>query len=134
MKILIKENDMYYRNLVGQEFDVVEKLESLLNSMYFIKGKENEKSGNWFSKKDCIISDEDYLNSLQELNINTRLDYYNNKLTECHKDVIMYERGDYKEAFKGENKILLIGSVCEEQRLEGKIELLKILLGINDIC
>ena len=133
MKILIRKNDRYYKDLEGQEFDITEKFDLLHDGIYFIKGREDEKASNWFSKSDCEITDKNYLDSLQLLRINERLDYYISRLNECKTKSKLYESGKHKEEFEGQNQILLIGSMAEMFKIEGKIEILRNLMGITII-
>ena len=131
MKIRIKENNQYYKDLVGQEFDVVESFDFPHDNLYFIKGKELETRGNWFSKDDCIILDADYLKGIESLRLKERLEYYKTRITECEESAKSYKSGEYKESFEDEADILYCGSLCQIGNLSGKVELLENLLGIK---
>lgn len=133
MKIRIKNPNYWYKDLVGQEFDVVEKFELLHEGLYYIKGKENETKSSWFEKNDCKIVDEEYLKALEILRINERLDYCNNRLEECKKELKTYQSNEFKEEFAQQKKILTMGALCEIQRMEGNIKLLKGIMGIKGI-
>lgn len=130
MEVKIINGQYYYKDMVGEIFDVSEELGSLYEGIYFINGKEEDVC-NWFSKKDCEILDEEYLNALKVLKMEDRLKYYQEKSDRYEIDIKLYEDGNYKEEFKGQTEALLIGSLSNKISTDGKIELLKNLLGIK---
>jgi len=130
IKIISNKRNYYYRDLIGQEFDVTEKLDTQHNSLYYIKGKEVGTNGNWFRKDDCKIIDKEYLDAIKLLKLEERLEAYKNELEENKKSSKLYEKDSkYKELWKGEQEILYYGSRIAIQRLLGKINAMEHLFG-----
>jgi len=130
IKLISNKRDYYYKDLVGQEFDVTEKLNTQHNSLYYIKGTKNEHKGNWFRKDDCEVIDKEYLDAIKLLKLDERLEAYKVELEDNKKDSKLYEKdSEYKELWKGEREILYYGSRIAIQRLLGKINAIEHLLG-----
>ena len=130
IKLISNKRDYYYRDLIGQEFNVTEKINTQHNSLYYIKGTEDEHSGNWFRKGDCKIIDKEYLDAIKLLKLEERLEAYKRELEENKKSSKLYEKdSEYKELWKGEREILYYGSRIAIQRLLGKINAMEHLLG-----
>ena len=133
IKLISNKRNYYYRDLVGKEFDVTEKLNTQHNSLYYIKGTEDEHKGNWFRKDDCEIIDKEYLDAIKLLKHEKRLEAYKVELENNKKSSKLYEKdSEYKELWKGEREILYYGSRLEIQRLLGKINAMEHLLGMEE--
>ena len=133
IKLISNKRDYYYKDLVGQEFDVTEKLNTQHNSLYYIKGTKNEHKGNWFRKDDCEVIDKEYLDAIKLLKLDERLEAYKVELEDNKKDSKLYEKdSEYKELWKGEREILYYGSRIAIQRLLGKINALEHLLNLEE--
>lgn len=120
MLIEIKNGQDWYKNYEGQKF-AVERIFDFIHKDEYIVSDEDNKESKYIFKKDCKIVDEEYNKAIDTLNLQKQLDYYTELKNSLQKDYLKYSKENKKQ--------LANGSLINEQRVVGKIELLKDLIG-----